>query len=130
MRADKRKRPSRVRYERSHPTVSCRVSREIYDRLADVKQQEGKSFAHILKVGLGIIGTDKEFAEFMFDEGYGLGCQEGYETAARRFKVVFTCCECGEPVAVEGKEDKQIVRRILEGHGLSHDQCPGKSQSS
>ena len=130
MPADKRKRPSRVRYEQAHPTVSCRVSREIYQRLVDTKQQGGKSFADILRVGLGIIETDHETGGFFFDEGYGLGCQEGYEAAVLRFKVIFTCYKCGKSVAVDGKEAKQTVREILEEYGLSHLQCPEKRQSS
>ena len=51
----KKKAPSRTRYEQSHPTVSCRVSREIYDRLQAVKEADSKSFANILKVGLGLL---------------------------------------------------------------------------
>ncbi len=51
----KRKAPSRAKYEQNHPTVSCRVSKDIYDKLTQAKQADGKSFADILKLGLGII---------------------------------------------------------------------------
>ncbi len=50
----KKKPPSRVRYEESHPTVSCRVPWEVYDRLYEVMEEEGKSFADILKIGLKV----------------------------------------------------------------------------
>ena len=43
--------PSRIKYENNHPTVSCRVSKEIYDRLTESKKLDGKSFADILKIG-------------------------------------------------------------------------------
>ena len=50
-----RKAPSRVRYEQGHPTVTCRVPREVYDKLHEVKEAKGKSFADILKIGLRIL---------------------------------------------------------------------------
>ena len=55
MTKDKKKPPSRLRYEQSHPTISCRLPREIYDRLQEMRQQEGGSFTDILKIGLEIL---------------------------------------------------------------------------
>jgi len=43
----KRKTPSRIKYERDHPTVSFRVSKEIHDRLQAVKEAEGKSITDV-----------------------------------------------------------------------------------
>lgn len=44
--------PSKIKYEQGHSTVSCRVSRDFYDRLLKAKA-EGNSFSDILKLGLG-----------------------------------------------------------------------------
>ena len=44
--------PSRQRYEKSHPTVSFRIDRELYDALKDLKSKAGLSVADILKVGM------------------------------------------------------------------------------
>ena len=45
--------PYPVRYERDNPTVSVRVSREEYDRLKAVREQNDISLGDILRVSLG-----------------------------------------------------------------------------
>ena len=130
MSTPKRKAPSRIRYEQGHPTVSCRVSRELYERLGEVKQREGKSFSHILKVGLGIVEAEGKVAEELLDEGYRLGYGEGYEAAELRFKVSFTCFVCGETIPVDAEETKRAAREYLEEHGWSHIRCPDKGPTS
>lgn len=49
--------PSRVRYEQSHPTISVRINRELYDELKELSRTTGKSFADFLKDGAGITKT-------------------------------------------------------------------------
>ena len=51
----KKKSPSRIKYEQRHPTVSFRVTKELYDRLQAVKEAEGLSNTDILKVGVGLL---------------------------------------------------------------------------
>ncbi len=54
-RSKARKTPSRIKYEQSHPTVSFRVSKELYDMLQAVKKAEGKSNTDVLKAGVGLL---------------------------------------------------------------------------
>ena len=58
----RKKTPSRTRYEQANPTVSARISREIFDRLQVVKHQENKSYGDIFKAGLKIyeVKVEKE----------------------------------------------------------------------
>ena len=78
--------PSRIKYENSHPTVSCRVSKEIYGKMAKSKEVDGKSFADILKIGLGIAEKDDEklveAKQKSYDEGYDEGHRDGLEECA------------------------------------------------
>ena len=46
--------PYRIRYERDNPTVSIRVSRETYDRLNAMREQNDISLGDILREGLGV----------------------------------------------------------------------------
>ena len=48
----KHKPPSRVRYEKAHPTVSVRVDKTTYQQLRDLRARSGVSMAEILLVGL------------------------------------------------------------------------------
>jgi predicted DNA-binding protein len=73
--------PSRIKYEKSHPTVSCRVSKELYDRLDKSRKVDGKSFADILKIGLGIAeNNDKKIIQAK-NEGWLEGYVEGEKAA-------------------------------------------------
>jgi len=102
----KRKPPSRIKYEQSHPVISCRVPMEIYDRLQDIKQRDGKSFTDILRIGLRI----RESKAKREDEAYS----EGYEEAEREFKVTYACSVCGKTIALRGKEAKQATSEYME----------------
>jgi hypothetical protein len=118
--AAKRKAPSRVKYEQSHPTVSCRISREIYDALRKAKEAEGKSFADILKTGLGITqaGAKKE------EEAAELGFAE----AELLFRVDYPCKVCGKMLTIMSDADKKAVRAYMLEHNWGHQECDEKSR--
>jgi hypothetical protein len=75
-----KKTPSRIRYEQNHPTISFRVSRELYDWLQAVKKAEGKSITEVLKVGVGLLEVkgrkEKEIRDQAYEEGWGKGAAE------------------------------------------------------
>ena len=125
MSKEKRKAPSRVRYEESHPTVSCRVTREIYEMLQDIKQREKRSFADILKLGLGILKSDARKE----DEAYRRGYDKGYSKAEKEFKVTYACSVCGKIMLLTSEEEKQAAGEYMEAHGWAHDECDEKRHS-
>jgi len=115
----KKKAPSRVRYEESHPTVSCRVSMEVYDRLEEVKYTEGLSFADILKIGLGITEPIAKH-NALVNSRYR---KAGYAEAERLYKVTFPCPGCGQVITVTGNEAKEAAGRFMNEHGWAHKEC-------
>lgn len=118
----KRKAPSRIRYEQSHPTISCRVPRETYDRLQDIKLKEKRSFADILKIGLGMLELRAEEK----DEAYSRGHDDGYLEAELEFKVTFPCSVCGKTIALRSKEAKQAASKYMQEHSWGHSECHEK----
>jgi hypothetical protein len=74
----KHKPPSRVRYERTHPTVSVRVDESIYRQLTDLRQRSGISMVEILLVGLEKLAP---MAGSAFHEGQMLGLSDAYEVS-------------------------------------------------
>ena len=51
-----RKPPARMRYEESHPTVPCGLSRDIHDLLKErLEKLGGASFADFVKDSLGLL---------------------------------------------------------------------------
>ena len=119
----KKKAPSRARYEQSHPTVSCRVSREIYDRLQTVKEADSKSFANILKVGLGLLEVEVEEKEKIKRKGHAEGYRKGYTEAERLYKVTYPCDVCGEMLTVTAKNEKSAIKEYMQEHGWGHTEC-------
>jgi len=119
MTKDKRKPPSRIKYEQSHPVVSCRVPKVIYDRLQDVKQRDGRSFMDILKIGLRIRESKAKKEVEAYSEGY----KEGYREAEREFKVTYACSVCGKTIALNSKGEKQAASEYMEEHGWGHKEC-------
>ena len=119
----KRKTPSRVKYEYSHPTVSFRVSKELYDRLQAVKEAEGKSITDVLKVGLSLLEVKVSKEKEAKKQGYEEGFEKGYKEAESLYKVTFPCSICGKTLTVTGKKEKEAVRRYMREHRWGHVEC-------
>jgi len=119
----KQKSPSREKYEAENPTVSFRVNHEMYERLQSAKKHEGKSFADIMKIGLGLMETkvlnEKEIRESSHKSGY----EEGHVEGMMEFGVTYTCSVCGDPVAIESNEEKEAAAEYMEDHEWAHAKC-------
>ena len=122
----KRKTPSRIKYERDHPTVSFRVSKEIHDRLQAVKEAEGKSITDVLKVGLGILEVKVSKEKEAKKQGYEEGFEKGYEEAEELYKVTYPCKVCRKMITVTNKNVKEAIRRYMLQHGWVHTSCSNR----
>ena len=119
----KHKAPSRVKYEQSHPTVSSRVSREIYDRLSKAKEVEGKSFADILKLGLGMTEVRLKKLEEAKKQGWDEGYKKGFADAKLRYRVIYRCSVCEKALEVTSKEEKEAISEYMREKGWAHQEC-------
>lgn len=124
----KRKAPSRVRYEQSNPTVSCRVSKDVYQRLQEAKRAEGKSFADILKVGLGILEPQIRRETEMRKKGYTEEYEKGYADAEHFYKVTYFCSACGNTMTVTTEAEKQAIKNYMKEHRWGHTTCHEKGR--
>ena len=120
----KRPPPSRIRYEQSHPIISCRVSREIYDRLVEAKEAEDKSFADILKIGLGKQEVQSKKILEAKTKGMDEGYKQGYDAAELLYKVTYKCRKCGQAVEVTSEAGKKAIRVYMQKNGWVHTKCP------
>lgn len=119
----KKKTPSRLKYEETHPTMSFRATKEVEDRLRVVQKAENKSVMDIFKIGLGLlevkIRSEAEIREKAFREGH----RKGYELAESIYKVTFPCSVCRETIPVEDKVTKEAVKKYLVQDGWGHADC-------
>lgn len=122
-RVSKHKAPSRIKYEESHPTVSCRVSRDIYDRLVETKKVEDKSFADILKIGLQIQEVQAKKVGKAKKQGWDEGYKKGYADATLRYKVTYHCSKCRQIMEVQYPNEKKAIDELMERAGWAHPEC-------
>jgi len=122
--------PSRIRYEQSHPAVSFRVPRDIYDRIRQTKNAGGNSFADIFMAGLGKMEAQAKKLEQSRKKGYDEGYQKGYAEARLRYRVTYNCNICGEVMEVKSKEEKEAVTRYMQEKGWAHLECLERRRSS
>jgi len=115
--------PSRKKYEEDNPVVSCRVSKELYNRLRAIKKTEGKSMADILKAGLGLFEVKVRAEKEVRQEAYEEGQLNGYELAESEYKVTYPCSICGKSTEVTTEEEKKAIRRYMVEHGWGHANC-------
>ncbi|MBA7607956.1 hypothetical protein ES703_15126 [subsurface metagenome] len=113
--------PSRVRYEATHPIVSCRVSRDEYAQLDEIRTTQGKSLAAILLVGAGLLAPNKD-EKALREKAF----QEGFKEATRqvlREVEIGKCCVCGKPLLwdLTDAEHRRILSEVLRDH--QHPTC-------
>jgi len=119
----KKKSPARDRYEKSHPVISFRVDKELYDRLKAVKKVEGRSMTDIMKAGLGLIEVKIRTEKEIWQQGYDEGQVNGYELAESEYKVTYPCSICGKSIEVNTDEEKKAIATYMREHGWGHADC-------
>lgn len=99
--------PSRIRYEKSHPCVTCRVSRTEYDQLDELRRSQGKSFKQLLLTGAGLLKAD------------------GKRVLSR--VELSTCSVCQKPLFwnLTGPTDRKLLEDIMRTR-VKHTECVEK----
>jgi len=108
--------PSRIKYDASHPTVSIRVSRQLYDKLRKLREMSGKTLGDILREALK---SQKPSAVGPY--------YRGYNTAKAKYEVTFNCSVCGESVIIDNPDTKKAIARYMTQQGWGHAKCVGSS---
>lgn len=141
--AAKKKPPSRVKYEKSHPTVSCRVPLALYLQLAKAGKETGTSFAGFLKMGMGDAEAKAKYEETVkkkarqagyracYQAGYQTGKEAGYKAgfaeAKGTYLVTYECSECGKAMEVTSEDEKAVIAEFMYDQGWHHTTCPSSS---
>lgn len=115
--------PSRKKYEQSHPVLSFRVPKEMYDELQRIRKAGGRSLTDILKLGMGKAQRDNKKTERMKQQAQEEGYKKGYSEAENLYKVMSRCCVCGEMIPVTDIKAKQVAGEYLTTRGWKHIYC-------
>jgi len=116
----KHKPPARIRYDQSHPTVSCRLDRDTHDLLNQRLEDLGVSFADFVKDSLDLL----QLKIPRIDKIKQRAQQKGYEQAVKDWQIWYFCSVCGERIDVEPNgEAHKAIMRYMEEHEWGHKSC-------
>ncbi|MFC1968700.1 hypothetical protein ACFLVX_04880 [Chloroflexota bacterium] len=121
-----KKYPSRIKYEQANPTVSCRVPKEIFERLKAINEADDKSFADILKIGLGMLEPVFDKAKDREEELYSDGFDAGYSEAENQYKTTYRCSVCGKILKIRAAAEKLAAGQYMTEKGWGHGECHKK----
>ncbi|GAJ02420.1 unnamed protein product [marine sediment metagenome] len=113
--------PSRVRYEESHPTMSCRLNKDTRDLLKQrLEDLGGLSFADFVKDSLGLLQLKMPDIEEIKETAWA----EGYDQAKKTHRIWYFCAVCQKRIDVVPNSDshKAIIGYMKE-HGWGHASC-------
>ena len=115
--------PARVRYEKSHPTISFRLSKDVYDLLKQrLEDLGGISFADFVKDSLGLLQLKMPDIEEIKQTAWG----QGYEQGKKDNQVWYYCAECRERIdMVPNSDSHKAMIRFMEEHRWGHASCHG-----
>ena len=80
-----------MRYEQSHPTVSFRLPKELYDQLMDQLASRDITAADFVKEALGAKRVKTPNIAEIKDTEYRQGYNEGYEDGYERAEIGLPC---------------------------------------
>ncbi len=115
--------PARVRYEQSHPAMSCRLDKDTHDLLQQrLEDLGGVSFADFVKDSLSLLQLKMPDAEEIKETAQS----EGYVQAIDDNQIWYYCAVCGERIDMDpnGNDHKAMIGYMKE-QGWGHQSCIG-----
>jgi len=108
----KHKPPSRIRYEESHPTLSCRLDKQTRNLLKQHLKNGELSLSQFIKAQLGVLELKLPDVKKVEKEAY----KEGYAKATSEYRIEIKCHKCGKPITIRPRSNiHQAVREWFEG---------------
>lgn len=99
--------PSRLRYEAANPAVTVRISLQLRDALAKLKDEHGLSLGDVLCIGL-------EKAKPQLDAAQQRGEKKGYQKAKREYAVTYWCARCRQRhLTITSDEEKEAAADLM-----------------
>ncbi len=113
--------PSKIRYEQSHPALSCRISKDAYDLLKQrLEDLGGVSFADFVKDSLGLLQLKMPNSEEIKETAWG----EGYDQAEKDCQIWYYCAGCGKRIDIgPNSNSHKAIIGYMKDVGWAHESC-------
>jgi len=104
--------PSKIKYDKSHPPISIRVSQDLKEQLDEIKEMSGKSVGDILREAVGVQGESIKNA-----------WKRGVSHGKGLYGVWYKCSVCGGNILIESDNEKKSAAILMREHGWQHGKC-------
>ncbi len=104
--------PAKIKYDKTHPTVSIRVSQELKKQLDEIKDLSGKSVGDILREALELQAPSTKHA-----------FAQGYIKAKKDWGVTYKCSVCGGTIWINSPQEKKAAAQYMREHKWHHGEC-------
>jgi hypothetical protein len=134
--------PSRVRYEAANPAVTVRISLELRDELAKLKEEHGLSLGDVLRIGLDKAKPQLDAAHQQWekkgyqktkrpsqtkpqiDAAHQRGEEKGYQKGKREYEVTYWCAGCRQRhLTITTAEEKEAAANMMFRAGWQIPDC-------
>jgi len=119
----RKKTPSRMKYEQSHPTFSFRIYEDLKDKVENVKRAEGITNTNIVEAGVGLFEVKVKKEEEIRQQAYDEGWEKGIQQAEELYAVPYQCSVCGKEIIVDTQDEKKAIKTYMREHGWGHRDC-------
>ena len=115
----KKKSPSRIKYETSHPTVSARIPIEIKEKV----------IANLKTLDMNMAGAFKKLAGELEEKAKPIDLMKkaeykaGYRAAKNYYAVPYQCSKCGQITVINTPEEKEAASILMTAEGWRHETC-------
>jgi mRNA-degrading endonuclease RelE of RelBE toxin-antitoxin system len=116
----KKKSPSRIKYETSHPTVSARIPIEIKEKVIANLKTLDMNMADAFKKLAGELEEKAKPIDLMKKAEY----KAGYRAAKNYYAVPYQCSKCGQITVINTPEEKEAASILMTAEGWRHETCP------
>jgi len=123
IRPPKKIRPSRIKYDKNHPTVSARLPIEIRDNLRTMLESQGITLAKVLIS----LANGAEIKEPSGEGEKKPGYLDGINRARKLYGISYKCSKCGQLVVIDTPEEKEAASNLMTEAGWGHRDCPETS---
>lgn len=104
--------PAKIKYDKTHPIISIRVSQDLKKQLDEIKELSGRSIGDILREAVGVQSKSTKSA-----------WNRGYNLAKTTYGVWYKCSVCGGSILLDSADEKKAAAKMMREARWRHVSC-------
>jgi len=104
--------PAKIKYDKSHPTISIRVSQDLKKQLDEIREMSDKSVGDILREAVGVQSVSIKNA-----------WKRGVSHGKGIYGVPYKCSVCGGNMIIDTADEKKAAAKLMRESGWECGNC-------